>query len=430
MRPFTVLIGIVLGSAASITFGLGAVLIVFWRPGGRTPRIVARNAAAAVELACLRGFDRRQRREFPGAGKAAAVARLGASGHGRLPVRRGFAVLAAPQLNERVRESCEFGRLWAVLACAGLLLAGCAGPLKVPPPSTDIDETAYGDHVRVLASDEFQGRKPGTPGEDKTVAYLIEQFRKLGLKPGNGASYVQQVPMVEIAAGAEPTLTVGGRRRHPQPGLRQGHGDLDQARRAASASCGAANWCSSATASSRPEYAWNDYASIDVHGKTVMVLANDPGYASKDPTVFKGDAMTDYGRWAYKIEEAARQGAAGVLLIHDAAAIGYGWNAVQATWSGAAIRTADGGRRTPDAPPSKAGCRTDAARALFSAAGLDFARRWRRRPHAGIQSGADGAARRCDDSQRDSHVQFAECHRVACRAADGIGICPLHRALG
>src|SRR5580700_12109750 len=100
-------------------------------------------------------------------------------------------------------------RLLVVLSVAGLL-AGCSLNPKEPPPSTDIDDTAFGDHVRALASDDFQGRKPGTPGEDKTVSYLIENFHKLGLKPGNGASYVQQVPLVQIAAGADTTLSVSG----------------------------------------------------------------------------------------------------------------------------------------------------------------------------------------------------------------------------
>src|ERR1700675_2945765 len=93
------------------------------------------------------------------------------------------------------------------------MLPGCTAAPPKEPPSTDIDDAAYADHVRMLSSDEFLGRKPGTPGEDKTVAYLVERFRKLGLKPGNGASFVQQVPLVEIAAAADATLTATGRSR-------------------------------------------------------------------------------------------------------------------------------------------------------------------------------------------------------------------------
>src|SRR6202051_3989470 len=106
----------------------------------------------------------------------------------------------------------RIGGYWGVLASAGLLLSACAGSeRKLPPPSTDIDETVYRDHVRVLASDDFEGRKPGTPGEEKTVAYLAERFRKLGLKPGNGESFLQQVPMVETVAGADAALAFAGR---------------------------------------------------------------------------------------------------------------------------------------------------------------------------------------------------------------------------
>src|SRR5580698_5695717 len=262
-------------------------------------------------------------------------------------------------------------RLLLLLSLAGLL-PGCSIHPKEPPPSTDIDDTVYGDHVRVLASDDFQGRKPGMPGEDKTVAYLIENFHKLGLKPGNAASYVQQVPLVQITASADATLTVSGaggsrnlvfgkdmviwtKRAVPEVRVAQsemifvGYGIV------------------------APEYCWNDYADLDVHGKTVVVLANDPGYASKDPTVFKGNAMTEYGRDAYKVMEAARQGAEGVLLVHDAATLGYSWNAVQATWSGAQFEL-----QAADAYAGRAAIegwlQNDAARALFKAAAIDFDR--------------------------------------------------------
>jgi Zn-dependent M28 family amino/carboxypeptidase len=274
-------------------------------------------------------------------------------------------------------------RLLVVLTVAGLL-PGCNLHPKEPPPSTDIDDTAYGDHVRVLASDDFQGRKPGTPGEDKTVGYLIENFRKLGLKPGNGASYVQQVPLVQITAGADATITVtgaGGSRN-----LVFGKDMVIWTKRAVpEISVAHSEMVFVGYGIVAPEYSWNDYANLDVHGKTVVVLANDPGYASKDPTVFKGGAMTEYGRDAYKVEEAARQGAQGVLLIHDAAAMGYGWNAVQATWSGAQfeLQAADGnaGRAAIEG-----WLQNDAARALFNAAGIEFARTAVAAAHPGFKA--------------------------------------------
>ena len=140
-----------------------------------------------------------------------------------------------------------------------------------------------------------------------------------------------------------------------------------------------------------PEYAWNDYANLDVRGKTVVVLAHDPGYASKDPTLFKGNAMTEYGRLAYKVEEAARQGAQGVLLIHDAAALGFGWDAIQSTWTGAQFElpAADGyaGRTAIEG-----WLQNDAARALFSAAGIDFTKTAAAAAHPGFKALSLGAS--------------------------------------
>ncbi len=273
-------------------------------------------------------------------------------------------------------------RLLLLLTAAGFL-PGCSFQPKEPPPSTDIDDTAYGDRVRVLASDDFQGRKPGTPGEDKTVGYLIENFRKLGLKPGNGTSYVQQVPLVEITAAAA-KLTVagaGGTRdlefgkdmviwtKRAVPEINVAHSEMIFVGYGIVA----------------PEYSWNDYANLDVHGKTVVVLANDPGYASKDPTLFKGNAMTGYGREDYKVEEAARQGAQGVLLIHDAAVMGYGWNAVQATWSGAQFEL-QAAATDPGRPAIEGWLQNDAARTLFKAAGIDFARTAVAAAHPGFKA--------------------------------------------
>ncbi len=270
-------------------------------------------------------------------------------------------------------------------ACAfAAMLPGCSMHPKEPPPSTEIDDTAFGDHVRVLASDDFQGRRPGTAGEDKTVAYLIENFRKLGLKPGNGASFVQQVPLVQITASAPGTLTLvgaGGSRdltlgkdvvlwtKRAVPEIKVVHSDLVFVGYGIVA----------------PEYSWDDYANLDVRGKTVVVLANDPGFASKDPAVFKGGAMTAYGRFDYKFEEAARHGAQGVLLIHDAAALGYGWTAVQTTWGGPQFEfpaaDANAGRAAIEG-----WLQIDAARALFKAAGIDFAGNTQAAAHQGFRA--------------------------------------------
>jgi Zn-dependent M28 family amino/carboxypeptidase len=274
-------------------------------------------------------------------------------------------------------------RLQAGILALGLLLAGCAGP-RLPPPSTDIDDTVYRNHLSTLASDDFDGRKPGTPGETKTIAYLVEQFRKLGLKPGNGESFLQQVPMVEILAGADAALSISGAKG--TVGLAYGKDMVIWTKRVQpQVDLKASELVFVGYGIVAPDYAWNDYSGIDVHGKTVVVLVNDPGYATRDPKVFKGGVMTHYGRWAYKIEEATRQGAAAVLLIHDSAALGYGWNVIQNSWSGAQLDLA-----TADAKPGRAAVegwlQNDAARALFAAAGFDFAAQAAAASHAGFKA--------------------------------------------
>jgi Zn-dependent M28 family amino/carboxypeptidase len=258
---------------------------------------------------------------------------------------------------------------WGVLAAVGTLLTACGGH-RLPPPSTDIDENAFRNHLNMLASDGFEGRKPGTPGEEKTVAYLSAQFRKLGLKPGNGDSFVQQVPMVEILPDAVPTLSIA--LNGAAHGLVYGKDMVIWTKRALpTAELHQSELVFVGYGVVAPEYGWNDYAATDVKGKTVVVLVNDPGYGSKDPKLFKGGVMTYYGRWDYKIEEAARQGAEGVLLIHDADAFGYGWDVIQTTWVGAQLELA-----TPDGngagPAVEGWIQKDAAGALFSAAGRDL----------------------------------------------------------
>ncbi|HLW22862.1 MAG TPA: M28 family peptidase [Steroidobacteraceae bacterium] len=256
-----------------------------------------------------------------------------------------------------------------LLALLGMLLTGCASTHKQPPPSTDVDDLLFREEVRMLASDELEGRRPGTPGEDKTVAFLTAQFRKLGLKPGNGESFVQQVPLIEATASARPTLTVLGRAGalplafgtdmvlwSPQsdPAVRLAHSGVVFVGYGIVA----------------PEYDWNDYAQLDVRGKTVLVLDGDPGVASRDPTLFKGNALSVYGRAAYKLEEAGRQGAAAVLLVHDERSTGYGWDVVRNTWSGPHLELATTAADT--SRPVLAGWVTAAAgRILLGAGGQD-----------------------------------------------------------
>jgi len=214
-----------------------------------------------------------------------------------------------------------------------LVLVGCKTDKTTERALVEINQSTIGRHIERLASDEFMGRKPFTEGEVKTVSYLEAEFAKLGLLPGNGESFFQDVPMVEITATPTDKMKISGPEgdfeleyledfalvaEKIEPGNTLENSELVFAGFGIVA----------------PEYGWNDYNGIDWKGKTAVVLINDPGFKSGDSTLFKGNEMTYYGRWTYKFEEAARQGADGVLIIHDTEPASYGWNVVQSSWRG------------------------------------------------------------------------------------------------
>ncbi|MBR1667982.1 MAG: M20/M25/M40 family metallo-hydrolase [Bacteroidaceae bacterium] len=198
-------------------------------------------------------------------------------------------------------------------------------PLKVA-----VDETTFREHVRVLASDEYGGRKPLTPYEQKTIDYIAGEFKKLGLQPAGGDSYFQEVPLVDATVKAK-----GGKFVVKGPKGSTTLRDFDDdiiwtARKDLRIGLKNAEFVFVGFGINAPEFGWNDYEGIDVKGKVVVALVNDPGYY--DQTLFKGRQMTYYGRWIYKFEEASRQGAAGILVVHDDRPASYGWNVVQASW--------------------------------------------------------------------------------------------------
>lgn len=179
-----------------------------------------------------------------------------------------------------------------------------------------------------LASDEFQGRRPFTEGEKITTAFLETEFKNLGLEPGNGDSYYQDVPMVSIVSKSAETMEL--KNSNSSVSL-TGFQDFviwtqktDSLVEIKDAEVVFAGFGIVA-----PEYGWNDYAGLDVKGKIVVVLVNDPGFGTEDSTFFKGNTMTYYGRWTYKYEEAARQGALGCLIVHNTIPAGYGFNVIQ-----------------------------------------------------------------------------------------------------
>lgn len=194
-----------------------------------------------------------------------------------------------------------------------------------------ISKDSYIEHIKTLSSDEFEGRMPFTEGEKKTITYIKDQFEELGLKPGNKESFFQEVPMVEISSTPPKTLTITGEKG----GLSLSYLDdfvMGSRRQNDLVEVKNSELVFAGFGIVAPEYNWNDYEGLDVKGKTIVVMVNDPGYYNKD--LFKGETMTYYGRWTYKFEEAARQGATGIMIIHDSGAASYGWNVVRSGWSG------------------------------------------------------------------------------------------------
>lgn len=188
-------------------------------------------------------------------------------------------------------------------------------------------------NIQILASDEFEGRAPASEGERKTIEFLEKEFKQLGLKPGNGSSYLQAVPMVVITADPSVTLEIKSKKKSLTFTYKNEFVALTR-RVQEQVALNDSEMVFAGYGIVAPEYGWNDYEGLDVRGKTVLVLINDPGFATQDPQLFNGRAMTYYGRWTYKYEEAARQGAAGIFIIHETEPAAYPWGVVQNGWTG------------------------------------------------------------------------------------------------
>lgn len=230
----------------------------------------------------------------------------------------------------------------------------------------------FAAHVQELASDTFAGRGPGTVGEDRTVDYIKAQFARIGLQPGNGGDWFQTVPMLETTADESAVLglNVGGASQQLKFG-----DDMVVGTRTGQArvSLKDSPLVFVGYGVDAPERGWNDYAGLDVKGKTVVMLVNDPGFHGNDARLFDGNRMTWYGRWIYKFEEAARKGAAAALIIHDTPGASYGWDVVRNSWSGPQY---DLPAKDDPAPrlPVQGWITGEAADALFKAAGQDLAK--------------------------------------------------------
>ncbi len=270
-----------------------------------------------------------------------------------------------------------FHRHIPIAIAALFMLAACGErPERVTEtapagPLAELNDAALHQLIAELASDEFEGRGPASRGEELTLAMLEREFRAAGALPGNGDSFRQPFPLVSIAADHDMTWTVTG----PDGTTEWGYGDEMMA------------WTKRVTESTgvadselvfvgygvvAPEYGWNDYEGMDVTGKTVVMLVNDPGFATGDPELFTGRQMTYYGRWTYKYEEAARQGAAAAIVIHETEPASYPWEVVTGSWSGEQFSlVADDGNMSRVAV--EGWINEAAAEALFQRVGSDYA---------------------------------------------------------
>ncbi len=229
-----------------------------------------------------------------------------------------------------------------------------------------INKEQLAEHVKVLASDEFEGRAPSTRGEELTLDYLTKQLTAVGFKPGNGDSFLQSVPMVSIEASPEMSLSIGGKEYKYGDEMVMGSSRITEFSELNKSDLVFVGYGINA-----PEYNWNDYKGLDVKGKTVVMLVNDPGFATKDPSVFNGNAMTYYGRWTYKYEEASRQGAEGAIIIHETDAASYGWSVVEHSWTGPQFGFVRDDKNMGRVAV-EGWVNTDVAKELFAKAGLNF----------------------------------------------------------
>lgn len=253
----------------------------------------------------------------------------------------------------------------AWLACAGALAAA---------PQPDISAASILARTKVLASDEFEGRAPGSAGEEKTVAYLTGEFKKIGLAPGNpDGTYIQAVPLVGITSHPTLSFEVGGKVL-PMTPINDFVGSTSRV--AAHLAVQASDVVFVGYGAVAPEYGWDDFKGVDVRGKTVVMLINDPPVIDPktgqlDPKVFGGKAMTYYGRWTYKYEIAAAKGAAACIIVHETGPASYPFAVIVGSRSRENFEL-----RTPDGNAShlvmEGWLTLDAAQRLFAASGHDF----------------------------------------------------------
>ena len=266
----------------------------------------------------------------------------------------------------------------AIAACAAPSGPSSSGPRMPVDLASALDSISADDllrHTKTLASDEYEGRSPGTKGEELTVKYLVDEFRRIGLAPGNpDGTYLQKVPLAGFTAEPHFSIVAGGRRttwKFPDDYIAMSRRFVPDVKVETS------DVVFVGYGVVAPEYGWDDYKGVDVRGKTIVMLINDPAVpdasdpAKLDEKMFKGKAMTYFGRWTYKYEVASEKGAAAAIIVHEEGPAGYPYEVVSGTW----------GRENFDivSPDKNMGrvaveswVRLDRAKELFKAAGYDF----------------------------------------------------------
>ncbi len=273
-----------------------------------------------------------------------------------------------------------------------LALAGCSAPAAAPAPdaaatpsepllmplpaATTPDVTAADLAVRIktLADDVFEGRGPGTPAGEASAAWIAAELARIGLQPGgDDGTYFQRVTMVNQSIDPDKSslVLVTSDGTETPFALKDEAVIWSKRQNANHIAFDPTDVVFVGYGAVAPEYNWDDYAGAEYAGKTVIMLVNDPGFATGDPALFKGRSMTYYGRWTYKFEEAARQGATAALVIHETEPASYGWDVVANSWSGAQsdlVRTDGGAGRTM----LEGWITRDRAATMMEAAGLDL----------------------------------------------------------
>src|SRR6202521_3390112 len=275
----------------------------------------------------------------------------------------------------RKASSHLFGLLGA--AASLVLLFGCSSAPSAPDAalrSFSADHLLA--HIRTLSSDEFEGRGPGSKGEQLTIKYLEDQYRSSGLEPGNpDGTYLQSVPLVGITPDKTMKLMLTGHGRALEPKFQDDY--VAWSKRVTDSSSIDADLVFVGYGVQAPEFQWDDFKGVDVKGKIIVVLINAPPVpdvsdpTKLDPKTFGGTAMTYYGRWTYKFEKAAQMGAAGCVIIHQTDRAGYPWEVVRNSWSGIQFDLA-----SPDKNMGRLAVESwissDFATKLFRAAGQDL----------------------------------------------------------